>query len=446
MREFSLTSRQSNAVRVTLDGIERSYRERLPELISENRTRLSSTRRRLGKTDDRFKRHQLQRRIACIEERIAAYRRDLAAGTMRICFGSRKLFGAQHHLVANAFADRDAWKATWREARSNAFFVLGSKDETAGCQGCVMRHEGNGRFSVQLRLPNALVDKHMVFEVRFRYGWEQLAYALDARQALSYRFRRDAKGWRVFVSTAPPVISIASKIAYGVLGVDLNADHIALSRTNRHGNVVWSKRLHLITYGASREQSKARLGDAVVQVVQEAVRYGVPIALERLDFSKKKCALREHGARYARMLSSFVYTRFDKMLRARAHDAGIAVIAVNPAYSSLIGKEKFARRYGLSSHQSAALVLARRAQGCSERPNRRDLVALHSPVRKNARHVWSHWARLARQRAGDAPRRWSHTRDPGSAAAESATLPSSAGGIPAREPVANAVWATSLAS
>src|SRR6202043_217753 len=85
MVEFGLTARQFNAVRVSLDGIERSYRERLPKLIAEDRARLCSTRRRLEKTDDRFKRHHLARHIARIGARITSREGELATGAVRIC-------------------------------------------------------------------------------------------------------------------------------------------------------------------------------------------------------------------------------------------------------------------------------------------------------------------------------------------------------------------------
>jgi hypothetical protein len=148
------------------------------------------------------------------------------------------------------------------------------------------------------------------------------------------------------------------------------------------------------------------------------------------------------------MLSSFAYRRFVQVLCARAHDAGIVVIFVNPAYSSLIGRRKFARRYGMSGHQAAALVLARRAQKFSERPNRRDRVALRSSARKNARHVWSSWVGIAREAARDGLCGRSRNgrrsaRDPSAATAVGAIISTVAGGIPARESVAKAVRATS---
>ena len=56
-------------------------------------------------------------------------------------------------------------------------------------------------------------------------------------------------------------------------------------------------------------------------------------------------------------------------------------------------------RYGLTVHQAAALVLARRLLGCSERIPRRWVapmgngvqVAFIVPVRKRVKHVWTYW-------------------------------------------------------
>ena len=42
---------------------------------------------------------------------------------------------------------------------------------------------------------------------------------------------------------------------------------------------------------------------------------------------------------------------------------GVEINQVNPAFSSVVGRVKFMERYGLSVHQAAALVLARRLLG-----------------------------------------------------------------------------------
>ena len=78
---------------------------------------------------------------------------------------------------------------------------------------------------------------------------------------------------------------------------------------------------------------------------------------------------------------------------------GVEIHQVNPAFSSVIGQVKFMGRYGLTEHQAAALVLARRLLGCSERIPRRRVspvgngaqVAFAVPVRKRVKHVWTYW-------------------------------------------------------
>jgi IS605 OrfB family transposase len=121
-----------------------------------------------------------------------------------------------------------------------------------------------------------------------------------------------------------------------------------------------------------------------------------PLVVENLSFEAKKAQLEGWGAKMGRMLSSLSYSKILAVVQARAHDAGLVVSKINPAYTSVIGRWKFAERYGLSGHQAAALVIARRALRLTERPNRRDHNASALPVRNRAKHVWSFWARAAR--------------------------------------------------
>ena len=68
----------------------------------------------------------------------------LNANVPGICFGTRKLFNQQFHLEATEFMKNgqdhntafENWLNAWRESRSHQFFLIGSKDETAGNQSC----------------------------------------------------------------------------------------------------------------------------------------------------------------------------------------------------------------------------------------------------------------------------------------------------------------------
>jgi hypothetical protein len=112
------------------------------------------------------------------------------------------------------------------------------------------------------------------------------------------------------------------------------------------------------------------------------------------------------GNEYARMLSSFAYASFDAALASACCRSGVWLRRVEPAFTSLIGRTCFATRYGLTTHAAAALAIARRAMGLSERmpkPVGGELklpldggghVTLPRPARIGGRHVWSSWKKL----------------------------------------------------
>ena len=79
----------------------------------------------------------LEMRKVQLRFRLSGLEADIAAGRVRLCFGSKKLWRKQYDLKANGYASHHAWLDDWRAARSDEFFVLGSRDETAGCQLCV---------------------------------------------------------------------------------------------------------------------------------------------------------------------------------------------------------------------------------------------------------------------------------------------------------------------
>ena len=106
-------------------------------------------------------------------------------------------------------------------------------------------------------------------------------------------------------------------------------------------------------------------------MVQYAKEVGKPVVIEKLDFRQKKAAFEGESRRYSRMLSSYSYGKVKAYFLSRGYREGVEVHQVNPAYSSVIGRVKFMERYGLTVHQAAALVLARRLLGCSERIPRR---------------------------------------------------------------------------
>uniref|UniRef100_UPI0003813033 IS200/IS605 family accessory protein TnpB-related protein n=1 Tax=Verrucomicrobium sp. 3C TaxID=1134055 RepID=UPI0003813033 len=173
------------------------------------------------------------------------------------------------------------------------------------------------------------------------------------------------------------------------------------AETERFGNLVRIRRLGLNLYGKSEEQAKAAIGDACREIVRACTESGKPLVIKRLDLRKRKAELESVDPVRARSLSSFSYAKAISMLKAASFRAGVEVIEVDPAYTSVIGAVNHARRHGISSHQGAAYAVARRGLGRSERPSVREAVVptrngghvtFALPARNRTKHVWSFWA------------------------------------------------------
>ena len=433
LERYGIPARMFNAVRVSLEGKMVSVREQQQLRRDDLQRRIARAERQVSDAAERGRHgqvHQKKRRLANLRHRLAALEADIAAGRVRLCFGSKRRWRKQHNLEANGYGSHEEWLKDWREARSDEFFVLGSRDETAGCQLCVATVADDGTLTLRLRMPDCLANqygKYFVIQgVQFAYGHEQVLAALGSNaeyaayrrehgekaarttelgQAISYRFKRDDRGWRVFATTDMMHVAVVTDRRRGAIGVDLNADHLAVAETDASGNCRNAWRVPLITYGKSQHQAEAIIGDAVARVVDYAREVGKPIVIERLDFHRKKAALEGQSRRYSRMLSSFSYGKIKAYFISRGYRQGVEVHQVNPAYSSVIGRVKFMKRYGLNVHQAAALVLARRLLGCSERIPRRWVcpvgngvhVAFTVPARKRVKHVWTYWGAISGQ-------------------------------------------------
>ena len=408
LEQFGITSRQYNACKSQLLGKIESIKESRNLQINDVEKKIKTLESKIKRIRNPFTIHQKKRRLSSLKGKFENLKRDKAQNIVRLCFGSKKLFHAQ--FEENGFSSHEEWKQAWEEKRFSEFFVLGSKDEVSGNQSCVSFIEEDGTLTLRLRLPNAFTAQYGAYlvipHVKFAYGHADILAALALKQAISYRFKKDEKGWRIFVSTHVKLTPILSNEKSGAIGIDINSNHLSVVEIDRFGNLLHKQTVPLNLYGKSTNQAKALIGDACKKIVKIAENAKKPLVLEKLDFQQKKAILREKEASYARMLSSFAYRSILTHLKLRAQKQGIEVKEVNPAYTSIIGRVKFSKRYGLSIHHAAAMVIARRFFRFSEKPPSRlvDIpdgksghVALPLPARNRGEHVWTLWRKLSRK-------------------------------------------------
>ena len=187
LKRYGIPGRMFNGVRVSLEGKVASVREQQKLRTHDLSARIKRAEKQaagLAEPGSWDQVHQKKRRLANLRRRLAALEADIGVGRVRMCFGSRRLWRKQHHLTANGYSSHSEWLRDWQTARSDEFFVLGSRDETSGCQLCVATVGDGGTLILRLRMPDCLVEQHgkylTIEGVRFAYGHEQVLAALES--------------------------------------------------------------------------------------------------------------------------------------------------------------------------------------------------------------------------------------------------------------------------
>ncbi|MCG7336491.1 transposase [Sporosarcina sp. ACRSM] len=402
---YQLTARQYNSTKNQLDGRVSSKRKLTKLYIEEAREKFDQTKKFLTKkivqkekahlslltmkgNEPLFLKkvknyrklkeliHQKKRRLHRLQLKLERLESDEKRGIVRLCFGSKAFFHKQFHLIDNNLSF-EQWKNNWQTARASQFTFIGSKDETYGNQSCTYDVDNQLRIRVN-RKDEGKFGKHIVLpNINFTYGQENIdqakiptiGYTKGKRnkvryyRALTCKFIFKNKHWYLNISVDVDTPEIKTLQNHGQIGVDFNANFLAVTEVDRFGNYVHSFQVPFKAYHVSSEQAKQSLSDALKIVVDYAVAKQKPIAYEKLDFKKKKQQLKQRSKKQAKMLSGFAYSSYQSMLTSKCQKDGVALVAVNPAYTSQIGQHKFMKRYGLSSHEGAAMVIARRGLG-----------------------------------------------------------------------------------
>ncbi len=329
-----------------------------------------------------------------------------ATNRLHICFGSKKLFNAQYHLEENGYSNHEQWLVDWKKKRGGRFYCIG-KSTVGGGTMIKIFHIGGDNFKALVQLPRFMNSEHgkkeervvhleIPFEIKEdrRHRKSSLLYALQQQKPITVQvFRREHKldQWYIHLTTYVPFVPITTKYKNGCIGVDFNRDSVEWAYILPDGNIKDKGKISFQWKGFSSGQRQVMMRNLVVKLTNLAFNYQCPIAIESLDFSKKKASMSEASKVYNSMLSNLSTSMFREALVSRCNRYGIGLHKTNPSFTSIIGMIKFMSRYGLNSGTAAAMTIARRAMGMSERAPQ----CLVRPEDR-ARHPWTTWNRVAR--------------------------------------------------
>lgn len=320
----------------------------------------------------------LGQRVLKQEARLKRWKKDLQDRHVRLCFGTKKLFKAQYHLEENNLSSHEEWKEMFVKTRDRIMYLCGRNDEKNGNQLCHLIHmkDGSWRIGV-LPILKSLEgrDRIITGPVRITHnsGLELLNQTFigfeaekPMKQAISVRILRRQKGYYVqFYLHLPKPEGWNTSSFDGVIGLDFNADHIALCETDRNGSIVHARRISLPGLGKKNHnynQGISHMMTAIKKITTEARARGKDLVIEDLDFSEKKSDLKKNK-NYNRMITQLAYGQYTHAVKRRCFKDNVDLKIVNPAYTSKKAKQTVCKELGINIHLGAACLIARRGLG-----------------------------------------------------------------------------------
>ena len=149
----------------------------------------------------------------------------------------------------------------------------------------------------------------------------------------------------------------------GAVGIDINPSGVAVVEVDGEGNLMFQTFLSQQRMQfASRDKRSSDVELMAIEVVRRAEGVHKPIVIEDLKFRKK-----QGSKKFNRMRHNFLFARITECVERRAVKMGVPVVKVNPAFTSDLGELKYQEMYSSNGHMAAALVIARRGLGITER-------------------------------------------------------------------------------
>lgn len=323
------------------------------------------------------------RRLAALRSRLVDAQTALHAGRASITVGGNRLWRTRQHLDVAEMSEQH-WRDRWDAARM--FLVAdGETGKTGGNE--TIRVDESGHLRV--KVPAALVDRfgthlHIVAPVVFSHRCQEWADRVAGRRALRYDITfNPAKGrWYLDASwtTTPGTAPTLEELRGGpVLGVDLNADHLAACILDDSGNPVGGPlTIPVETAGLRATRLDGRVRAAITALLDVAVHHNCStVAVENLNFADARAAGREkmgsgqRGKRLRRTIAGLPTRRFRDRLISMATRRGIGVIGVDPAYTSMWGGQHWRKPLqqqtsdpaAVTVHHGAAAAIGRRGLG-----------------------------------------------------------------------------------
>jgi len=292
----------------------------------------------------------------------------------KLIFGSRSLF---EQLKNKHLTDvrREKIRQKWEEKRYGVLYAIGQKAVKGNLNLRLVNL--NGQWHLRINLGNGEYVWAKVIRSAKRKTDKWVSFISGIEQAektndwFPYTVRLKLRNGKIYAqfsrSEKFPELTVTKD--NGVIGIDINAYpfHLAVVHTAKDGNLEKYERISLDKLLEGSSDKRAYLSwQTAHQVVEIAKRERKALVVENLEKLPK--GKRGDGLPKLRQkLHKWVYKGLLQKIEIVARRNGIQVIKVNPAYTSIIGKLKYAPLHNIDKDTAGAYVIARRGLGFKER-------------------------------------------------------------------------------
>lgn len=370
--QWALARRCQAAHIRTLDAGIRTLKHRLSLPIGQKGTKHAA-----GGYRSRGEWFHKSRRLKALEVRHATVVADWRTGRVRAVRGGKRLLNTRHHL-AEAGLTQEQWRERWEAER---WFLAADGESGKRFGNETIRVAPDGEVSIKLPAPLAHLanTKHgrytLTSTVGFAHRGVEWADRIAGNRAVAYRihFDVDRGRWYLTASWQRPIVQtipLETARAHGMIGVDTNADHFAAYRLDPHGNPVGEPHRFAYDLSGTTAHRDAQIRHALTRLINWAKQTGVTaIGIEDLDFTTEKTR-EKHGRKkqFRQLISGIPTGKLKARLVSMAAEQGLAIVAVDPAYTSVWGGQHWRKplttpRRRMSRHDAAGIAIGRRALG-----------------------------------------------------------------------------------
>ena len=318
--------------------------------------------------------YHLKNKLNKLKQKRDALEKHIEENGVSICFGTKSLFSKQYRLEENGFRSHKKWHNVFVRKRDSGIFLLGCGGESFGNQILQLQfNEKENEFKMVLLkdLPfrkeasKKFKDRTIVLEhVKFPYLQAELQKAIQDHKPITYKISKKRNRWYL-TATFEMDVPLETFRTVGAFGVDYNDGFLEVVETDYCGNMVGAHHIPLKFHGTGAK-AETELKEKLSKLVRLARSEFKDIVVEDLNFTKKKAKVlpgkKKRGKQYNKMIHAFDYSRYLFWMENLCIKYGVGFNKVNPAYTSKIGKAKYAGPKKLTVHRAAAFVIARRGQ------------------------------------------------------------------------------------